>query len=233
MARVQPIAFTTARVSSSLAPFWQRLTSSIKPLYFSQTKIPSLRSRSTSQLYKHRDSIASDARYSNLFLKLNLPRNFSAMSDGVAQAPSSVYDFTVKDIKGKDVKLDAFKGKVLLILNVASQCGFTNSNYTELNVLYGRYRDKGLEILAFPCNQFGGQEPGTNEQIEQFACTRYKAEFPLFDKVDVNGDSAIPLYKFLKSSKGGLFGDDVKWNFTKFLVDKDGKKDVKKLLGVK
>ncbi|KAJ8766135.1 hypothetical protein K2173_021652 [Erythroxylum novogranatense] len=160
---------------------------------------------------------------------------------------SSIYDFTVKDAKGNDVDLGIYKGKVLLIVNVASQCGLTNSNYTELTQLYQKYKDQGLEILAFPCNQFGAQEPGSNEQIMEFACTRFKAEYPIFDKVDVNGDKAAPIYKFLKSSKGGLFGDGVKWNFTKFLVDKDGnvveryapttsplsiEKNVKKLLGV-
>ncbi|XP_061337251.1 probable phospholipid hydroperoxide glutathione peroxidase [Gastrolobium bilobum] len=157
----------------------------------------------------------------------------------------SIHDFTVKDARGNDVNLGNYKGKVLLIVNVASQCGLTNSNYTELNQLYENYKGKGLEILAFPCNQFGAQEPGTNEEIVEFACTRFKAEFPIFDKVDVNGDSAAPVYKFLKSSKGGLFGDSIKWNFSKFLVDKDGnvveryapttpplsiEKDLKKLL---
>ncbi|KAJ9173598.1 hypothetical protein P3X46_016715 [Hevea brasiliensis] len=161
--------------------------------------------------------------------------------------PKSVYDFTVKDARGNDVDLSTYKGKVLLIVNVASQCGLTNSNYTELTQLYQKYKDQGLEILAFPCNQFGSQEPGTNEQIVEFACTRFKAEYPIFDKVDVNGNNAAPLYKFLKSSKGGIFGDNIKWNFSKFLVDKDGnvvdryapttsplsiEKDVKKLLGV-
>ncbi|XP_061344552.1 probable phospholipid hydroperoxide glutathione peroxidase [Gastrolobium bilobum] len=134
----------------------------------------------------------------------------------------SVHDFTVKDTRGNDVNLGHYKGKVLLIVNVASQCGLTNSNYTELSQLYAKYKEKGLEILAFPCNQFGAQEPGTNEQIQEFACTRFKAEFPIFDKVDVNGGNADPLYKYLKSSKGGLFGDDIKWNFSKFLVDKNG-----------
>ncbi|KAL5551653.1 hypothetical protein UlMin_001829 [Ulmus minor] len=159
----------------------------------------------------------------------------------------SIYDFTVKDAKGNDVNLGTYKGKALIIVNVASQCGLTNSNYTELNQLYEKYKNQGLEILAFPCNQFGAQEPGNNEQILEFACTRFKAEFPIFDKVDVNGDNAAPVYKYLKSSKGGLFGDSIKWNFSKFLVDKDGnvveryapttsplsiEKDVKKLLGV-
>ncbi|KAJ6962434.1 hypothetical protein NC652_001177 [Populus alba x Populus x berolinensis] len=135
----------------------------------------------------------------------------------------SVHDFTVKDARENDVDLSIYKGKVLLIVNVASQCGLTNSNYTELTQLYDKYRDQGLEILAFPCNQFGSQEPGSNEQIVEFACTRFKADYPIFDKVDVNGKNAAPIYKFLKSSKGGLFGDSIKWNFSKFLVDKDGK----------
>ncbi|XP_022970134.1 probable phospholipid hydroperoxide glutathione peroxidase [Cucurbita pepo subsp. pepo] len=158
---------------------------------------------------------------------------------------TSVHDFTVKDARGNDVDLSIYKGKVLLIVNVASQCGLTNSNYTELAQLYAKYKDQGFEILAFPCNQFGSQEPGTNEEIVQFACTRFKAEYPIFNKVDVNGKNAAPLYKYLKSSKGGIFGDGIKWNFSKFLVNKDGKvvdryapttsplsieKDVKKLL---
>ncbi|KAL6649891.1 hypothetical protein ACP70R_014115 [Stipagrostis hirtigluma subsp. patula] len=161
-------------------------------------------------------------------------------------AASSVHDFTVKDADGRDVHLSAYKGKVLLIVNVASQCGLTNSNYTELTQLYEMFKDQGFEILAFPCNQFGGQEPGTNEEIVQFVCTRFKAKFPIFDKVDVNGEEAAPIYKFLKASKSGPFGDNIKWNFAKFLVDKQGRvveryppttyplaiqKDIKKLLG--
>ncbi|XP_026379061.1 probable phospholipid hydroperoxide glutathione peroxidase isoform X2 [Papaver somniferum] len=158
----------------------------------------------------------------------------------------SIHDFTVKDARGNDVDLSTYKGKVLLIVNVASQCGLTTSNYTELAQLYQKYKDQGLEILAFPCNQFRGEEPGTNEEIVEFACTRFKPEYPIFDKVDVNGDNAAPIYKFLKSSKGGLFGDSIKWNFAKFLIDKEGhvvdryapstsplsiEKDIKKLLG--
>ncbi|XP_072983915.1 probable phospholipid hydroperoxide glutathione peroxidase isoform X2 [Typha latifolia] len=168
-------------------------------------------------------------------------------SEMASQSANSVHDFTVKDARGNDVDLSIYKGKVLLIVNVASKCGLTNSNYTELSKLYEVYKDKGLEILAFPCNQFGAEEPGTNEEIAQFACTRFKAEFPIFDKVDVNGGNAAPIYKFLKSSKGGMFGDSIKWNFAKFLVDKEGnvvdryapttspssiEKDIKKLLGV-
>ncbi|KAL4391528.1 hypothetical protein HN51_012623 [Arachis hypogaea] len=177
------------------------------------------------------------------------PLRFSLKTDHTmasqSSPPKSVHDFTVKDARGNDVNLGNYKGKVLLIVNVASQCGLTNSNYTELSQLYEKYRAKGLEILAFPCNQFGAQEPGTNEQIVEFACTRFKAEYPIFDKVDVNGNDAAPLYKYLKSSKGGLFGDNIKWNFSKFLVDKEGnvvdryapttsplsiEKDIKKLL---
>ncbi|KAH9312624.1 hypothetical protein KI387_027659, partial [Taxus chinensis] len=126
------------------------------------------------------------------------------------------------DIKGNDVDLRDYKGKVLLIVNVASQCGFTNSNYGALTKLYNKYKDKDFEILAFPCNQFLSQEPGTNEQIKDFACTTYKAEFPIFGKVDVNGPNTVPVYTFLKSSKSGFMGPRIKWNFTKFLVDKDG-----------
>lgn len=139
------------------------------------------------------------------------------------ETPKSIYDFTVKDIRGNNVPLGNYKGKVVLVVNVASQCGLTQSNYKELNVLYGKYKDQGFEILAFPCNQFGGQEPGTNEEIQETACTRFKAEFPIFDKIEVNGENAAPLYKFLKSEQGGLLGDAIKWNFTKFLVNKEGK----------
>uniref|UniRef100_A0A0E0L8R1 Glutathione peroxidase n=1 Tax=Oryza punctata TaxID=4537 RepID=A0A0E0L8R1_ORYPU len=146
---------------------------------------------------------------------------------GVAYATAatgkSIHDFTVKDIDGKDVSLSKFKGRALLIVNVASQCGLTTANYTELSHLYEKYKTQGFEILAFPCNQFGAQEPGSNPQIKQFACTRFKAEFPIFDKVDVNGPNTAPIYKFLKSSAGGFLGDLVKWNFEKFLVDKNGK----------
>ncbi|XP_074588396.1 putative phospholipid hydroperoxide glutathione peroxidase [Curcuma longa] len=164
-----------------------------------------------------------------------------------SKTSGSLHDFTVKDARGNDVDLSIYKGKVLLIVNVASQCGLTNSNYKELTQVYEKYKDQGLEILAFPCNQFAGQEPGSNEAIVEFACTRFKAEYPIFDKVEVNGQGAAPIYKFLKSSKGGIFGDSIKWNFTKFLVNKDGKvtdryapttsplsieKDIKKLLEV-
>ncbi|XP_078440002.1 glutathione peroxidase 6 [Wolffia australiana] len=192
-----------------------------------------------------RDSSA--LRRSSPPLRVGFSRRFSTvMASASAKNVQSVHDFVVKDARGNDVDLSVYKGKTLLIVNVASQCGLTNSNYTELSQIYDKYKNKGLEILAFPCNQFGGQEPGSNDQIVEFACTRFKAEYPIFDKVDVNGEKAAPIYKFLKSSKGGLFGDGIKWNFAKFLVDKDGKvvdryapttsplsieKDIKKLLG--
>ncbi|KAL7084171.1 hypothetical protein ACP275_14G208700 [Erythranthe tilingii] len=135
---------------------------------------------------------------------------------------NSIHDFNVKDNKGNEVSLKTYKGKVLLVVNVASKCGFTSSNYTQLTELYSKYKDKGFEILAFPCNQFLNQEPGSSQEAEQFACTRFKAEYPIFQKVRVNGSEAAPVYKFLKSSKGGFFGSNIKWNFTKFLVDKNG-----------
>ncbi|KAJ0243169.1 phospholipid hydroperoxide glutathione peroxidase 6 [Hirschfeldia incana] len=207
--------------SSSLSLFSSKKFISAKPLFTSHRQIPL--STTGAKLSRSEHSMAASSE------------------------PKSIYDFTVKDAKGNDVDLSTYKGKVLLIVNVASQCGLTNSNYTELAQLYQKYKDHGFEILAFPCNQFGNQEPGSNEEIVQFACTRFKAEYPIFDKVDVNGDTAAPIYKFLKSSKGGLFGDGIKWNFAKFLVDKDGnvvdryapttsplsiEKDLKKLLGV-
>ncbi|XP_014519907.1 probable glutathione peroxidase 8 [Vigna radiata var. radiata] len=169
------------------------------------------------------------------------------MSTGSSKDPKSVYDFSVKDAKGDVVDLSTYEGKVLLIINVASKCGLTNSNYTELNELYAKYKDEGLEILAFPCNQFGEQEPESNDKIVDFVCTRFKSEFPIFDKIEVNGSNSAPLYKFLKSGKWGIFGDDIQWNFAKFVVDKKGQvvgryypttsplsleRDIRQLLGI-
>lgn len=135
---------------------------------------------------------------------------------------ASIYGFQVKNIMGQDMSLESFRGKTLLIVNVASQCGFT-PQYGGLETLYEKYKQRGLEILAFPCNQFGGQEPGAEVEIEKFCKTNYGVSFKLFGKVDVNGATAAPLYKFLKSSAPGLLGTEaIKWNFTKFLVDKDG-----------
>lgn len=144
------------------------------------------------------------------------------MGASLSVPEKSIHEFTVKDARGKDVELSTYKGKVLLVVNVASKCGYTDSNYTQLTQLYNKYKDKGLEILAFPCNQFLKQEPGTSEDAATFACTRYKAEYPIFQKVRVNGPDTAPVYKFLKASKTGFLGSSIKWNFTKFLVDKDG-----------
>ena len=136
---------------------------------------------------------------------------------------AGIYDFAVKDIHGKTVKLDAYKGKPLLIVNTASKCGFT-PQYKGLEALYEKLHGKGLEILGFPCNQFGEQEPGSEAEIESFCELNYGVTFPMFAKVDVNGDGATPLYKYLKKEKPGLLGSEaIKWNFTKFLVDRTGK----------
>ena len=135
---------------------------------------------------------------------------------------ASVYGFQVKNIQGQDVSLEKYRGKTLLIVNVASRCGFT-PQYTGLETLYQKFKDRNFEILAFPCNQFGAQEPGTDAEIASFCKTNYDVSFPLFSKVDVNGATAAPLYKYLKSEVPGVLGTEaVKWNFTKFLVDKDG-----------
>lgn len=133
----------------------------------------------------------------------------------------SVYDFTVKDSAGHDVSLADYKGKVLLIVNTASKCGFT-PQFDGLEKLYEAYKDQGLEILGFPCNQFKNQDPGTNEEIESFCKLNYGVTFKMFAKIDVNGADADPLYKYLTKEKGGLFGGAIKWNFTKFLIDRDG-----------
>ena len=172
---------------------------------------------------------------------------FLAMIMVLALPAQSVYDFTVKDIKGNDVSLANYKGKVLLIVNVASKCGLT-PQYEGLETLYQKYKDQGLEILAFPCNQFLEQEPGTNEEILDFCSVNYNVTFPLFDKIDVNGKEESPLYTFLKAKapfkgypegyeafasqltkihqqtgSGFEKGNAIKWNFGKFLISKDGK----------
>lgn len=133
----------------------------------------------------------------------------------------SLYDIPLKDIDGKETSLKAYKGKVLLVVNVASKCGLT-PQYKGLEALYEKYKDKGLEILAFPCNQFNGQEPGTNEEIKQFCSSKYNVSFPLFDKLEVNGANRHPLYTALAGQESPFPGD-IKWNFGKFLVSRDGK----------
>jgi glutathione peroxidase len=134
----------------------------------------------------------------------------------------SVYGFRAKTIDGKEVSLENYKGKALLIVNVASKCGYT-PQYEGLEKLYKDYQAKGLEILGFPCNQFGAQEPGTEAEIQSFCSLTYGVSFPMFSKVDVNGANADPLYKYLTHDKPGILGTEaIKWNFTKFLIGKDG-----------
>lgn len=136
---------------------------------------------------------------------------------------STIFDFHAKSIRGEDVSLEKYRGKVLLVVNVASHCGFT-PQYTGLKSLYDKFHDRGLEILAFPCNQFGGQEPGTDEEVLSFCSLNYDVKFDLFSKVQVNGDQAHPLFQYLKKEAPGLLGSEgIKWNFTKFLVDRDGR----------
>jgi glutathione peroxidase len=134
----------------------------------------------------------------------------------------SVFDFEAMAIDGTSVTLDRYRGRVLLIVNVASQCGFT-PQYRGLEDLYRRDKDDGLVVLGFPCDQFGHQEPGTNEEIRRFCAETYDVTFPMFAKIDVNGRNAHPLFAFLKSQQKGVLGTEaIKWNFTKFLVDRDG-----------
>jgi glutathione peroxidase len=135
---------------------------------------------------------------------------------------ANIYDFTVEDIQGRQQKLERYKDKVMLIVNVASKCGFT-PQYKGLETLYEKMHTRGFEVLGFPCNQFGAQEPGSKEEIVKFCELNYGVKFPMFAKIDVNGDHAAPLYQYLKKAKPGLLGSEgIKWNFTKFLVDRKG-----------
>ena len=139
----------------------------------------------------------------------------------VAVRAESLYKIPVKDIDGKDTSLNAYKGKVLLVVNVASKCGLT-PQYKTLEATQEKYKDKGFTVLGFPCNQFGGQEPGTNEEIKEFCSSKYNVTFPLFDKLDVNGDKRHPLYVAL-AGPASPYPGDIKWNFGKFLIGRDGK----------
>lgn len=156
----------------------------------------------------------------NLFLFVIIIFLNQIYADGEKNMKNSIYDLTVKDINGKEVKLSDYKGKVLMIVNVASKCGFT-PQYEGLQKIYEKYKDKGFEILAFPCNDFGGQEPGTNDEIKEFCSTNYNVTFKLFDKIKILGENKSPLYDRLINSNNVEKGD-VKWNFEKFLVDKNG-----------
>jgi glutathione peroxidase len=135
---------------------------------------------------------------------------------------AGIYDFKAKSLTGDDIPLQRFEGQVLLIVNTASACGFT-PQYKGLEALHRALAPRGFSVLGFPCNQFGNQEPGDAKQIEQFCASNYAITFPMFAKIDVNGSNAHPLFDYLKSQKAGLLGPSIKWNFTKFLVDRSGK----------
>jgi glutathione peroxidase len=135
---------------------------------------------------------------------------------------SGIYDFTAASLAGEDVPLKRYEGQVLLIVNTASACGFT-PQYRGLQELHQALSPRGFAVLGFPCNQFGAQEPGDAKQIEQFCENKYDVTFPMFAKIDVNGSGAHPLYQYLRKEKSGLLGSSIKWNFTKFLVDRSGK----------
>ncbi len=131
------------------------------------------------------------------------------------------YDFKARKMNGQEVRMKEYEGKVVLVVNTASKCGFT-PQFEGLEELYKEYKDKGLEILGFPCNQFGSQDKGSNEEIHQFCKLNYGVSFNMFEKIEVNGDNAHPLYKFLKREAKGVLNENIKWNFTKFLIDSKG-----------
>ena len=139
---------------------------------------------------------------------------------GKEKAPASVHDFKVNSLEGKEVDLSKYKGKVLLVVNVASQCGAT-PQYRQLQALHEKYSDKGLVVMGFPCNQFGAQEPGSAKEIREFCSLQYRVKFPMFAKVDVNGSKQAPLYGFLKSAADDH--SNIGWNFEKFVISRDGK----------
>ena len=132
------------------------------------------------------------------------------------------YEFTAQTLQGKEIKMDAYKGKTVLVVNTASKCGLT-PQFEGLENLNQKYRDKGLVILGFPCNQFAGQEPGDEKSISEGCVINYGVTFQMFSKIDVNGETAHPIYKYLKNELSGLFGSKIKWNFTKFLISPEGK----------
>jgi glutathione peroxidase len=135
---------------------------------------------------------------------------------------ASIYDFSARSLAGEDTPIKKFEGKVLLIVNTASACGFT-PQYKGLEALQQKYGARGFSVLGFPCNQFGRQEPGSAAQIGEFCSSNYAVTFPMFDKIEVNGGNAHPLYQYLRREKSGLLGSAIKWNFTKFLIDRSGK----------
>ena len=144
-------------------------------------------------------------------------------SDPAMASPRSIYDFKMKDIDGKDVRLKKYKGNVLLVVNTASKCGYT-PQYEGLQAIFDKYKDRGFYVLGFPANNFGGQEPGTESQIKEFCTTKYKVSFPMFAKISVKGEDQAPLYAYLTSPMTDpAFGGEITWNFNKFLIDRRGK----------
>ncbi len=133
----------------------------------------------------------------------------------------SFYDYSARKMNGREVKMETYKGKVVIVVNTASKCGFT-PQFAELETLYKKYKDQGLAILGFPCNQFANQDPASNQEIQNFCQLNYGVSFDMFEKVDVNGPETTPLYQFLKEEAKGAFGGKIKWNFTKFLIDRKG-----------
>ena len=131
------------------------------------------------------------------------------------------YQFTARSLQGKDISMDTYKGKVVLVVNTASKCGLT-PQYEGLENLYEKYKDQGLVILGFPCNQFGNQEPGTEKEISEGCLINYGVSFPMFSKIEVNGENTHPIYKYLKNRLSGILGKNIKWNFAKFLIDRNG-----------
>jgi len=154
-----------------------------------------------------------------LFSQTNIKSKIKDSEGKIAK--QSFYDFSAKSITGKDISMSDYKGKVVVVVNVASKCGFT-PQYEGLQELYQNHKEEGLVILGFPSNQFANQEPGSNEDIADFCTLNYGVTFPMFSKIDVNGKDAHPLYQFMKSQQSGFPGDAIKWNFTKFLIDKEG-----------
>lgn len=144
-----------------------------------------------------------------------------SIQEKVSGNDSLFYQLKAKSLQGKEISMDSYKGKYILVVNTASKCGFT-PQYEGLEKLYRKYKDKGLVILGFPCNQFGGQEPGDEKQISEGCLINYGVSFPMFAKVDVNGPNEHELFTFLKARLSGVFGSRIKWNFTKFLIDPDG-----------
>jgi len=137
---------------------------------------------------------------------------------------TTVYDYPVNGKNKQPYDMQQHKGQAMIVMNTASQCGYTKSGYTTATELHKKYKDQGFTVLGFPCNQFGKQEPGDAEQVQEFACKRFKAEFPIMDKVEVNGDNASPLWSYMKRRQPGILGtESIKWNFTMFLIDRDGK----------